>query len=1280
MKFPASTLVLALVCVAASAQTPDIGSGAPNEAIRQSFIQDYFRNGFNLLVTVPPLGNVKALGSLGLVQEFADVKNSANKYALVKPNLNAPALAGGADMFQIYPTLYAYYTTVGVTTAGYPTSDTLNCPALVSLPGNSCQYQLFDKPYALFVYKTAILGVSNVPLADPFYTKWQSIGGIFSAGPATAASVAITSPSGSAATVQTFDQAAIFNITSGLLSGRLVAVGPGVYSTYAANGGYLGFLGLPTSDEQLLASGHKRQTFEGGSIEYDLTGAVPPIVLYPISAITVTPGGPLKLNLGDSVTLTAAASDPNGLPLTGRSVVWTTSNSRVLSVQSNGLTASVKAIGGGTATVSATGEGKTSTPVTFVVVSQCCALGEGSPTPSIQQAFQDAGTRNHLNLTLPTAQPVSRLGSGYIQYVQDASTGVSILLALSDRSSSAYVLRGAILAAYLQLGGPAGALGYPSSDPSASGRQLFENQAALAGNPVQLVSGAFLAKWAALSYDSGPLGAPASGQTSALSFRATAGIEQIFANGLLAAAQTGPAAGQVYFVSGLIGSVYVASGRIAGSLGFPTSDQYVSAGLNHQDFEGGYADYAPGDSAAQIHPAARKPLVTATPSSVLVGTRLRLAVGGFDPGATIRISVAGQSDFTVKTDSGAYVWQVVVPSNTKSGAVAVHAVDTATSATATGSYTVLTAAEMVLQLTRTSGDGQVGAPGSVLGLPVNVLVADSSGSPVVGIPVQFSASPGAQVVTASIVSDDTGHAQATIRLPAGDGLALITASAGKQVVTFNARAVHSALTSFPKLNQSNSPATNVPLGNGPDSITQRGALLTSAAAIIRYYQNRGDLPSPNGLADPVALNKFLQTYCSTSAQGVQLCDGFFVQPGSQEQIVNLWRLAAFVGGNLDVSIEQSDINVVRDLVSQGSPVLLALSIPGGSGAAYVVANGVNADGSLAIMDPNPVSGITNLNGAAITAAVRLIPREPLTHGFVVTGNSTFTLASASGSCGSAWTVKLDDSADQFTAAYCDGTQEIYSVDTQSSSAIRLTLTDLSAGGGSSDLAGSGLASFRISRAGAIWSARPATPAFTAAGVVNAASYIPALAPGEIFTVFGSGLTTAAHDVTVQLGGLPASIVSQSPFQVSAVAPLTLAPGVYSLTIGSALGSLAQPVTLSATAPGIFVVGSGQGAILNQNGVLNAPDNPAKRGDTIVIYCTGLGAVNRMGSFDAAAIPVFVTVSGITLRSAFAGPAPGFPGLYQVNVLIPTTIPPGLGQALTLQQGSFTSNSVEVAIQ
>jgi uncharacterized protein (TIGR03437 family) len=60
--------------------------------------------------------------------------------------------------------------------------------------------------------------------------------------------------------------------------------------------------------------------------------------------------------------------------------------------------------------------------------------------------------------------------------------------------------------------------------------------------------------------------------------------------------------------------------------------------------------------------------------------------------------------------------------------------------------------------------------------------------------------------------------------------------------------------------------------------------------------------------------------------------------------------------------------------------------------------------------------------------------------------------------------------------------------------------------------------------------------------------------------------------------------------------------------------------------------------------------------------------------------VTVLLNTTELPVSFAGLAPGFIGLYQVNVTIPAATPPGLGIPLALKAGGQTGNSVLVALQ
>ena len=244
--------------------------------------------------------------------------------------------------------------------------------------------------------------------------------------------------------------------------------------------------------------------------------------------------------------------------------------------------------------------------------------------------------------------------------------------------------------------------------------------------------------------------------------------------------------------------------------------------------------------------------------------------------------------------------------------VTVKASDTNSAATAQGSYTVRSVASAPPTISVVSGDRQIGAPGAQLVQPLVVVVQDQNGNPLPGQAVTFSASPGAQVAPVSSVTNASGQASTTLRLPSAAGIMLATAQAGTKVVTFSAQSTAFSLTNFPALSQA-VPGT---LGNGTDTIQQKGALLTAIASIVRYYQSLSQLAQPNGLADPATLNRFLKSFCLTDPQGNPICDGFVSLAQSTEQTANLWRVGAFVGNDVSVSIEQVNLNAVRDLVAR----------------------------------------------------------------------------------------------------------------------------------------------------------------------------------------------------------------------------------------------------------------------------------------------------------------------------------------------------------------------------
>jgi uncharacterized protein (TIGR03437 family) len=137
-------------------------------------------------------------------------------------------------------------------------------------------------------------------------------------------------------------------------------------------------------------------------------------------------------------------------------------------------------------------------------------------------------------------------------------------------------------------------------------------------------------------------------------------------------------------------------------------------------------------------------------------------------------------------------------------------------------------------------------------------------------------------------------------------------------------------------------------------------------------------------------------------------------------------------------------------------------------------------------------------------------------------------------------------------------------------------------------------------------------------------------------------------------------------------------------------------------PEIFSInasGSGQGAILNAvTGELAAPSGsvpgvqtaPVARGDPVAIYCTNLspyGPTPPSGSPAPADPPTEaswpqVMIGGIVADVLFAGLAPGYVGLYQVNAVVPPKSPTGSAVPVQLSDtsGKFGSNTVTIAVK
>jgi uncharacterized protein (TIGR03437 family) len=167
----------------------------------------------------------------------------------------------------------------------------------------------------------------------------------------------------------------------------------------------------------------------------------------------------------------------------------------------------------------------------------------------------------------------------------------------------------------------------------------------------------------------------------------------------------------------------------------------------------------------------------------------------------------------------------------------------------------------------------------------------------------------------------------------------------------------------------------------------------------------------------------------------------------------------------------------------------------------------------------------------------------------------------------------------------------------------------------------------------------------------------ALAPGEAIEAIGSGFSA---DAQLLIDGAPVPVVSGTAGNLVALVPDgAKTSGAFQVQVFTS-GKLSNPVFLPAAAasPGIYSVdgtGYGQGYILNSDGTLNSPANPAAPGSAITILATGAGQFSQAGPFAVTTLSAGVFIYGTYANgiAAVEAPVAGLPGnVYQLGVYVP----------------------------
>jgi uncharacterized protein (TIGR03437 family) len=166
-------------------------------------------------------------------------------------------------------------------------------------------------------------------------------------------------------------------------------------------------------------------------------------------------------------------------------------------------------------------------------------------------------------------------------------------------------------------------------------------------------------------------------------------------------------------------------------------------------------------------------------------------------------------------------------------------------------------------------------------------------------------------------------------------------------------------------------------------------------------------------------------------------------------------------------------------------------------------------------------------------------------------------------------------------------------------------------------------------------------------VVNAASMVAGpIAANEIVSLFGSNFPAAP---AVLIGGASCQVFYAGTTQINALVPAGVTGTVLSVQVAGAAAS----VPLALVAPGLFA------SALNQDGTINGAGGAAARESVVTFYATGLGA-------DLSSLTV--TIGGYLAAIQYAGAAPGFAGLEQLNILVPGGFAPSGVLAVVLTVG------------
>jgi uncharacterized protein (TIGR03437 family) len=227
----------------------------------------------------------------------------------------------------------------------------------------------------------------------------------------------------------------------------------------------------------------------------------------------------------------------------------------------------------------------------------------------------------------------------------------------------------------------------------------------------------------------------------------------------------------------------------------------------------------------------------------------------------------------------------------------------------------------------------------------------------------------------------------------------------------------------------------------------------------------------------------------------------------------------------------------------------------------------------------------------------------------------------------------------------------------------------------------------------------AHPQISAGGVVLHASVSSTVSPGSLVDIYGTGFASAPltapvgvlpvflGTTQVLINGIPAPLIYVGPTQIVAQVPGSVIVGSASVVVlNGGTASASAGINVQPATPFILTYATNRAIVQNQDYSLNAAANPAAAGSAAVAYLVGSGPVmpavdDGVGAsaspLSRESLPTTVTVGGSSAQVFYAGLAPGFVGLVQVNFYVPN-LPPG-DYPIQITIGTAQSNAPVVSV-